>query len=214
MLRFSRSKVRNYFKDLWSDIDAPPWIVSGVEIERRKVELLIPYVRNVRRVVDLGCGGGDFFSLLRGTGALTQLEEAVGTDVAENAIARAKRGRAYTKLATCEIEATHEHFEGTADLVLLSDVLYYLDYFEDVVEYVARKLTTKGTRVFVSVAVGRDYFSSRDVEALRSRFRAVGGAALFEDTLDYHFFRVVPRRWAPTFLFAQTHKFVALYEMR
>jgi ubiquinone/menaquinone biosynthesis C-methylase UbiE len=74
--------MRRYYEDLW---EALPERLGPPPLLERRRDLLLAHVAPGRRVLDLGCGEGAFAALIAGAGG-----EAVGADVAEAALARAR----------------------------------------------------------------------------------------------------------------------------
>lgn len=194
----------------WQDPDRPPWDVQNTPIEQEKVDLLAPRLAQIDSVLDCGCGGGDFFDLVAQR-AKRKLGYVAGIDVAEGALARARRTGHYDRLVQSLLRDAPSHFDRTFDLVLLSDVLFYVkDYLEVVRRLVP--LVAPGGTLFVSLAVGRKYFDEADVRRLRNALRAGGLELVVEKRLDYDV-RGIPRRRIPLhdFFWAQTHKVVLVY---
>ena len=197
----------------WQDPDRPPWDVQNTPIEQEKVDLLAPRLGAVESVLDCGCGGGDFFDLVARR-AKRKLGLGAGIDVAEGALARARRTGHYDRLVQALLRDAPRHFDRTFDLVILSDVLFYVKDYLGVVRALVPLVAPKGT-LFVSLAVGRKYFDEADVGRIRSAVRQGGLELVVEKRLDYAV-RGIPRRSVPLHdvFWGQTHKVVLVYERR
>src|SRR5215212_4713334 len=105
----------SWYDDLWRDAPDP---LPGHDVQRRRA-FLFEHVRAGRRVLDLGCGEGDFGAAAAEAGA-----DVLGVDVAEEAIRRA-RAR-HPELRFEHIDDTLPTDDATFDLVWCSEVLAHV----------------------------------------------------------------------------------------
>jgi SAM-dependent methyltransferase len=132
--------VRERFEDLWTQLPAqldPPRFAE-------REAFLLRHLRAGDRVLDLGCGEGDFAAAAARAGA-----EAVGADVAEAALERA-RGR-HPDLAL-ELVPPHGPFpwdDGAFDVVWASEVV---EHVADTARWLSevRRVLAPGGRLLIT----------------------------------------------------------------
>jgi SAM-dependent methyltransferase len=109
--------VRGHYEDFWADApeDPEPWAW-----ERRRA-LLLGEARAGERVLDLGCGAGRFVAALRDAGA-----DAVGVELAEAALERARRNAPGADLRLLEPDGSLPLEHASVDLVWCSEVLEHV----------------------------------------------------------------------------------------
>ena len=109
--------MRRQYEDFWADApqDPEPWAW-----ERRR-SLLLGEVRAGERVLDLGCGAGRFVAALRDAGA-----EAVGVELAEAALERARRNAPGADVRLVEPDGSLPLDHASVDLVWCSEVLEHV----------------------------------------------------------------------------------------
>jgi 2-polyprenyl-6-hydroxyphenyl methylase/3-demethylubiquinone-9 3-methyltransferase len=133
--------VRAYYEDFWRDApaDPEPWAWDA----RRR--MLLAEARAGERVLDLGCGAGRFVAALTGAGA-----DAVGVDVAEAALERARAVAPGADLRLLEPDGSIPLEHGSVDLVWCSEVL---EHVADVGYLLAevRRVLRPGGRLLVTV---------------------------------------------------------------
>ncbi len=210
---FDDAKATSRFRKLWGDPDTPPWDVHRCTVEREKLELLAPHATHAQRVLDVGCGGGDFLQLLCERMGL-RFPYVAGLDIAHGALARAKRTGLYDRLECCAMSAVHEVFDDRFDLVLASDVLYYSADYRTALARLS-VLLAPGGLLFTSVAIGSGYFGADDCAALEDTAVQHGLVIRARHRIDY---RVLgwPRTRIPLarFLWPQTQKQIWVYARR
>jgi len=115
---------REYFDDMYSD-GLDPWGFDDSWYEQRKFDIstaILPRPR-YRRALEPGCSGGTLTRRLA-----QRCEEVVAFDFIESLVAHAQ-----SRLADVDgVEVRVAHFpswwpEGTGDLVVWSEIAYYLD---------------------------------------------------------------------------------------
>jgi SAM-dependent methyltransferase len=136
------------------------------------------------RALDVGCGEGYLSSRLRQAFGL----DVVGMDVSKVAIGRARQK--YPDIEFAECSATAIPWDTLTprlpDLVLLGEVLYYMDENEQrtCVDDIRRRVP-EGTHVLVSVNLGAaPYFSPAGLDNLFAGFRRVEYRGIYLRT--YH----------------------------
>jgi 2-polyprenyl-6-hydroxyphenyl methylase/3-demethylubiquinone-9 3-methyltransferase len=133
--------VRAYYEDFWRDApaDPEPWAWDA----RRR--MLLAEARAGERVLDLGCGAGRFVAALTGAGA-----DAVGVDVAEAALERARAVAPGADVRLLEPDGSIPLEHGSVDLVWCSEVL---EHVADVGYLLAevRRVLRPGGRLLVTV---------------------------------------------------------------
>jgi SAM-dependent methyltransferase len=133
--------VRAHYEDFWADApdDPEPW-----EWDRRRA-LLLAEARPGERVLDLGCGAGRFVAALREAGA-----EAVGVEIAEAALERARRNAPGADLRLVEPDGSLPFEHASFDLVWCSEVLEHVaDTAQALLE--VRRVLRPGGRLLVTV---------------------------------------------------------------
>jgi SAM-dependent methyltransferase len=110
-------RVRAYYEDFWRNApaDPEPWAWDA----RRR--MLLAEARAGERVLDLGCGAGRFVAALAAAGA-----DAVGVEVAEAALERARAVAPGTDLRLLEADGSIPLEHGSVDLVWCSEVLEHV----------------------------------------------------------------------------------------
>lgn len=109
--------MRRFYEDVW---EALPDELHPPLVERRRA-FLLAHVQPGQRLLDLGCGEGDFTAAAARAGA-----DAIGVDVAERALARARRRHPDLRF---ELVAPHGPFpwdERTFDVVWASEVIEHV----------------------------------------------------------------------------------------
>jgi SAM-dependent methyltransferase len=105
---------------------------------------LLPEVAG-RRVLDLGCGGGQLALHLADAGAA----EVVGIDASERMLEVARRERAHPRVIYRQAAMEAADFAaGSFDLVVSSLALHYVRDYAGLVRRIARWLTAGGVLVF------------------------------------------------------------------
>jgi SAM-dependent methyltransferase len=156
--------VKDYYEELWQRL---PDDLSDPDFELRR-EFLLTEVSAGERALDLGCGAGVFTALLSQAGA-----RAIGVEVAEAALARARR----------------EHPAGDFRLVPidgslpLADNSFELVWASEVIEHVADTATWLSEVRRVLVPAGRLLLTTPSHGRLRV---ALGGVERFSEPLGDH----------------------------
>jgi SAM-dependent methyltransferase len=142
----TQKNTKHYFDDLYRDND-DPWKISHRWYERRKRALVLAALPHERyaRAFEPACGNGALTELLA-----PRCDELIATDIAGDAVALTKKRvaqSAHVKVAQMLVPDAWP--EGTLDLVVLSELGYYLDEPQlwHIVEHVRRSLAPDGAVV-------------------------------------------------------------------
>ena len=114
---------REYFEDLYA-ASGDPWGFETSDYEHRKYDqtLSVLGVRRFRRALEVGASIGVFTEMLA-----PRCDELLAVDVSETAVALARERLAGVPGVTVERRMLPEQMpEGPFDLILASEVLYYL----------------------------------------------------------------------------------------
>jgi SAM-dependent methyltransferase len=133
--------MRDFYEGVWAALpdDPQPWAW-----ERRRA-LLLAEARPGERVLDLGCGAGRFVAALRAAGA-----DAVGVELAEAALERARRNVPGADLRLLEPDGSLPLAHGEIDLVWCSEVLEHVPDTGALLTE-ARRVLRPGGRLLVTV---------------------------------------------------------------
>ena len=115
---------RAYFSSMYRDID-DPWGLSGHYYERRKRSVVMASLprERFRRAFEPGCATGEL------TGLLAQrCDHLVASDFVPEALIAARQRLAHDRhVEVADMTVPNQWPEGTFDLILISELAYYLD---------------------------------------------------------------------------------------
>jgi ubiquinone/menaquinone biosynthesis C-methylase UbiE len=147
--------VRDYYEELWERLPD--------ELEPPDLEMRAAFARsNVQageRVLDLGCGEGDLTAVLAGAGART-----LGVDVAEAALARARRRHPELSFERAPIDGPLPLADGSFDVVWASEVIEHVADTARWLSEVRRVLAPRGRLLVTTPNHGRLALALRGVE--------------------------------------------------
>jgi SAM-dependent methyltransferase len=192
--------VRDYYEDLWERL--PDDLVPPDLALRRN--FLNANLSAADRVLDLGCGQGDFTALIRQTGA-----EVLGVEVAQAAVDRARRRHPGLEFDLVEIDGPLPLGDGSFDVVWASEVIEHVADTARWLSEVRRVLAPGGRLLVTTPSHGRlrlamggieryseplgdhlHLYSSRSLRELLEEFgfdhvqvRGIGGAPLLRRML-------------------------------
>ncbi len=156
--------MKNYYEDLWSrlpaDLLAPDW-----ELRRG---FLLDRMRPGERVLDLGSGAGDFTAEITRAGA-----KAVGVEVAEAAIARARSRHPELEFRLAALDEPLPLRDGEFDVVWSSEVIEHVADTATWLSEVRRVLRPGGRLLLTTPSHGRVRL-------------ALGGVERFSEPLGDH----------------------------
>ncbi len=151
--------------------DPDPWAAASTDYryQRRKYEVLTSLLpeRRFHRALDLGCGTG-----LMSRHLARRAASVVGVDLAPSALATARKLHAELPNVSFEVHDVMDlprSFDGTFDLVVVADVLYYVSPLDDaalaaIAKRIAKLLVPGGICMLVD-----HYFFRLDPDSRRSR---------------------------------------------
>jgi SAM-dependent methyltransferase len=146
MLRRGDPKMKDYYEELWERLPAeltpPDW-----ELRR---DFLLAGIRPGDRVLDLGCGAGEFTAEIARAGAT-----AVGVDVAETALARARSGHPGLDLRLAPIDGPLPLEDSELDVVFSSEVIEHVADTAHWLSEVRRVLSPGGRLLITTPSHGR-----------------------------------------------------------
>ena len=175
--------------------DLDPWAAAAPEYryQRRKYEVLASLLPDLRyrRALDLGCGTG-----LMSRHLAARADSVLGVDIAPSAVATARNAHAGVPNVAFEVHDVMDlprSFDGTFDLVVVADVLYYVSPLDDaVLDTIVRRIAALLVPGGVCMLVNH-YFFRLDPDSRRSRriHRAFDPSAGFASRVDH---------WRPFYL--------------
>lgn len=170
----------DYFDALYAS-DADPWRFASSEYESAKYQATLHALPKVRydRALEVGCSIGVFTRLLA-----DRCDRLLGIDPAERAIESARRCCAKKFNVSFEKMAAPDQWPtGTFDLIILSEVVYYLDR-HDIVRLASRvngSLAPRGDMVLVHWLGETDYPLSGDDAVIAFRREAEDFAVVLRE---------------------------------
>lgn len=156
--------VRDYYEELWQRL---PRQLEPPDFELRR-DFLLGELRTGHRVLDLGCGAGEFTALAAAAGA-----RSVGAEVAEAALERAQHAHPGLDFRLVRIDGPLPFEDNGFDLVWSSEVIEHVADTARWLSEVRRVLVPHGRLLLTTPAHGR----------LRV---AVGGVERFSEPLGDH----------------------------
>lgn len=130
------------------------WYVARRRILRDLIRRAVPLPKEAR-LLEIGCGTGHNFAMLRGFGRL----DAIEVDAEARALASRRLGHAVGSAPLPELTGIPD---GTYHLIALLDVLEHVDQDRAALASIARKLAPDG-RILVTVPAYPWMWSSHDV---------------------------------------------------
>ena len=161
--RYGRA-IRDYYEDLWERLPAE---LDPPSFERR-LHFLLGEVRPGDRVLDVGCGTGDFTAAMARAGA-----DAIGVDVAEAALRRARSRHPGVEFRLVPLDGPLPFEDGSFELVWASEVIEHVADTARWLSEVRRVLAPGGRLLVTTPSHGR----------LRV---AVGGVERFSEPVGDH----------------------------
>ncbi len=156
--------MKHYFEDLWERLPADPQ-VPDFALRR---SFLVADLRLGMRVLDLGCGAGEFTALAAAAGA-----SVVGIEVAQAALVRARTAHPGVDFRSTEIDGPLPLADNSFELVWASEVIEHVADTARWLSEVRRVLVPGGRLLITTPSHGR----------LRL---AIGGIERFSEPLGDH----------------------------
>jgi ubiquinone/menaquinone biosynthesis C-methylase UbiE len=138
--------MKEYYEELWRQL---PETLDAPDFERRR-GFLLGQIRPDDRVLDLGSGDGRFTAELAATGA-----RAVGADVAEAALERARSQHPDLEFRLVEIDRALPFADNTFDVVWASEVIEHVGDTARWLSEVRRVLVPRGRLLLTTPSHGR-----------------------------------------------------------
>ena len=148
--------LREYFEDLWERL---PDDLEPPDLDLRSGFLRAEPIAPGERALDLGCGTGEFTALLAEAGA-----EAVGAEVAEAALDRARRRHPELPFELVPVDGPLPHEDASFALVWSSEVIEHVADTARWLSEVRRVLRPGGRLLLTTPAHGRAAVALRGVE--------------------------------------------------
>jgi SAM-dependent methyltransferase len=162
--RATVAAMKQYYEELWQRL---PGDLSPPDYSRRR-ELLLAELRAGDRVLDLGCGAGEFTAELAAAGAAV-----VGIDVAQAALERARAEHPGLEFRLAPLEGPLPLEDNSFELVWASEVIEHVADTAPWLSEVRRVLAPGGRLLLTTPSHGR----------LRV---ALGGVERFSEPLGDH----------------------------
>jgi SAM-dependent methyltransferase len=137
----------DFWEQLWEDA---PDSLPAFDVELREA-FLRAHLRGGERVLDLGCGEGDFAAAAASAGA----DEVLGVDVAAAAVRRARARHPELRFEQVTAGEPLPAGDATMDLVWCSEVLEHVVGTARLLSEARRVLRTGGTLLVTTPAHGR-----------------------------------------------------------
>jgi SAM-dependent methyltransferase len=138
--------MEDYYEELWSRL---PDELDPSDFERRRA-FLLGDVRAGERVLDLGCGAGDFTAVLADAGA-----RPVGVEVAKAAVDRARNRHPALDFRLSPIDGPLPLQDNTFELVWASEVIEHVADTARWLSEVRRVLVPRGRLLLSTPSHGR-----------------------------------------------------------
>jgi ubiquinone/menaquinone biosynthesis C-methylase UbiE len=140
--------MRAYYEDLWERL---PDELTPPELEMRTA-LLQQELRPGDRVLDLGCGAGDFSAI---AAAIVMPANVLGVEIAEAALARARRTHPELRFELVPFDGALPLTDNSFDVVWASEVIEHVADTAAWVSEVRRVLAPGGRLLLTTPAHGR-----------------------------------------------------------
>jgi len=181
-------------------------------MKKRTIE---PYIQKAQTILDLGCAEGNFLASIVD---INLNQSIVGIDIAQEAISMAKEKNLYNELHVSFIDDIELYTQKIKkfDLILLNEVLYYVDSYT---ESLKRILSLQGKYIFVSLAMGPQFFNNYDTNKIENIFKENGYKISQKKIYNMSFKFGIPIRYLAKayeilrgIKLKQTHKYIYIFE--
>lgn len=140
--------MKHYYEELWERLPAD---LSPPEFERRR-GFLVSELRSGDRVLDLGCGEGQFTAA---ASAALKSGSVTGAEVAQAALARARALYPHLDFQLLAIDGPFPWEDGSFDVVWCSEVIEHVADTARWLSEVRRVLAPRGRLLITTPAHGR-----------------------------------------------------------
>lgn len=199
------TSIKEHFDNVWST-GKSPWKFSIENIVSKKKELLLPIINKSESILDVGCGGGEFLNFV-----FDYKKKDInvwGVDIAEKAIKNAESLNIYDKLDVSNIDDNYIEASSKLDLIILNEVLYYQ---KDYIQTLTNLITISNKYIFISLAVGSDFFDKDDILKIKKIFSNHKFKLINETIIHYTKFKI-PLKYFFIKKSSQTHKHILIYK--
>jgi SAM-dependent methyltransferase len=138
--------VQEYYEDLWQRL---PDSLKPPEFDLRR-DFLSAELKPQDRLLDLGCGAGEFTAIASDLGA-----EAVGVEVAQSALGRARRRHPQIDFRLAQIDGPLPLEDNSFDVVWASEVIEHVADTARWLSEVRRVLVPRGRLLLTTPSHGR-----------------------------------------------------------
>ena len=138
--------MRNYYADLWQRL---PDELAQPDFERRR-RFLLGNLRQGERVLDLGCGTGEFTASLAAAGAAP-----IGVEVAQGALGRARSRHPDVEFCLAPTEGPLPLEDCSFDMVWASEVIEHVADTARWLSEIRRVLRPRGRLLLTTPSHGR-----------------------------------------------------------
>ncbi len=153
---YGRPRMKDFYEDLWERL---PSELTPPDFARRR-EFMLEAVAPGDRVLDLGCGTGQFTRELAAAGAVP-----VGVEVAEAALERARAAAPALDFRLAPIDAPLPLPDDSFDVVWASEVIEHVSDTALWLSEIARVLVPGGRLLLSTPSHGRLRLALRGIEA-------------------------------------------------
>ena len=212
---YNKDEIKNKFDDFYKDGKSNWSFDINNEMYLSKRKLVEPYIEEANSILDLGCAEGNFLASIIEN---KPKKVTIGVDISEVAIALAKEKNIYDELYVGFIDDTtlYTKNRNNFDLILLNEVLYYVDNYIETLEKI---LTLDGKYIFISLAMGPQFFSSKEANHIENSLKKYGYKQKNKVVYDMSSKFGIPIRFLSKayevlrgIKLKQTHKYIYLYE--
>jgi ubiquinone/menaquinone biosynthesis C-methylase UbiE len=211
---FNKEELKNKFNTFYKD--GLEWSFNvNDNMYLAKKGIIEPFIKQNQTILDLGCAEGNFLASIVNEKLNTY---SIGVDIPEQAILMAKEKDFYNELYVGFIDDIELYTKKLKrfDVILLNEVLYYVDNYVDSLKKI---LTLQSKYIFVSLAMGPQFFSNNDANNIESIFKENGYKISKKNIYDMSYKFKIPIRYLTKLYeifrgikLKQTHKYIYIYE--
>ena len=212
---YNKEQIKDKFDSFYQDGKSHWSFDIADKMYLAKKSLIEPVIEKSKNILDLGCAEGNFLASIVNDKSAKYI---VGVDIAQTAILLAKEKNFYDELYVGFIDDTNSYTNKTNkfDLVLLNEVLYYVNNY---IESLKKVLEVSGKYVFISLAMGPQFFNDKDAKKIENTFNDNGYRVSKLVIYDMGYKFGIPMRYLTKVYerlrgikLKQTHKYIYIYE--